>query len=214
MSTELLLLALLETIAMVVASSIAAVILGLPLGIALFATKPKQFWANKTVHFILSLIINVGRSIPFIILMIAIIPLTKLLTGSSIGMFAAMVPLSLAAAPFFARIVELALLEVPYGLIETGYALGANPLQIIIKILLPESMASMISGFTLTVVNLVGYSAMAGAIGAGGLGALAYNYGYLRFDTPVMLSTLVVLIILVQIIQGIGDYVVNKIFHR
>jgi D-methionine transport system permease protein len=214
MSTELLLFALLETIAMVVASSIAAVILGLPLGIALFATKPKQFWANKTVHFILSLIINVGRSIPFIILMIAIIPLTKLLTGSSIGMFAAMVPLSLAAAPFFARIVELALLEVPYGLIETGYALGANPLQIIIKILLPESMASMISGFTLTVVNLVGYSAMAGAIGAGGLGALAYNYGYLRFDTPVMLSTLVVLIILVQIIQGIGDYVVNKIFHR
>ncbi|MFO1257470.1 MAG: methionine ABC transporter permease [Gammaproteobacteria bacterium] len=206
--------AFLETIAMVLASSLAAVILGLPLGVAIFATKPKQFWENKLIHFSLSFLVNIGRSIPFIILMIAIIPLTRLITGTSIGMVAAMVPLSLAATPFFARIVELALLEVPYGLIETGYALGATPLQIISKILIPESLASILAGLTLTIINLIGYSAMAGAIGGGGLGTLAYNYGYLRFDTPLMLSTLVILIILVQIIQGIGDYAVNKIFRR
>lgn len=206
--------AFIETIAMVLVSSLASVILGLPLGIAIFATKPKQFWENKLIHFSLSFLVNIGRSIPFIILMIAIIPFTRLITGSSIGMVAAMVPLALAATPFFARIVELALLEVPYGLIETGYALGATPLQIITKILIPESLASILAGLTLTIINLVGYSAMAGAIGGGGLGTLAYNYGYLRFDTSLMLSTLVILIILVQIIQGIGDYVVNKIFHR
>lgn len=213
MSTDLF-QAFLETIAMVLVSSLAAVIMGLPLGIALFATKPKQFWENKLIHFCLSFFVNIGRSIPFIILMIAIIPFTRLITGTSIGMIAAMVPLSLAATPFFARIVELALLEVPYGLTEAGYALGATPLQIITKILIPESLASILAGLTLTIINLIGYSAMAGAIGGGGLGTLAYNYGYLRFDTPLMLSTLVILIILVQIIQGIGDYVVNKIFRR
>ena len=203
-----------ETLGMVAVSSLAVGILGLPLGVLVYATRPNQFWENRWLNRALSLLINVTRSVPFIILMIAIIPFTKLITGTSIGVVAAMVPLSIAAMPFFARVVELALLEVPKGLIEMGHALGATPIQIITKILIPEASRSMLSGFTLTVINLVGYSAMAGAIGGGGLGTLAYNYGYLRFDTPVMLATLVVLIILVQIIQGIGDHVVNKILHH
>ena len=207
---EKLLTATVETLLMVSVSGLATFIIGTPLGILLYATQSEHLSPQPQLYKLLSFIINVGRSIPFIILMIAIIPFTKWLTGSSIGLFAAMVPLSVAAIPFFARVVELALIEVPRGLIEMGHSLGATSLQIVINIILPESLSSILRGYTLTLINLVSYSAMDGAIGGGGLGTLAYNYGYLRFDTPIMLATLVVLVVLVQCLQGMGNYVVKK----
>jgi D-methionine transport system permease protein len=206
--------ALLETIEMVTLASLFATLIGLPLGILLNMTRKGKLLANQPLYYLLSIVINATRSIPFIILMLAMIPLTRLIVGTSIGLYAAVVPLTFAAIPFFARVVETALNEVPAGLIEAAQAMGASPRQIIQKVLVPEAWPGIISGLTLTVVNLVGYSAMAGAIGGGGLGSLAYHYGYQRFDSVVMFSTVIILIILVQIIQSVGDYVVHKMLSR
>ncbi len=199
---------------MVFFSGFFAAILGLPLGIALSLTKKGQLWENKFSHIVLGALVNATRSIPFIILMIAIIPLTRWIAGSSIQVKALIVPLTLAAIPFFARTVELAINDVPTGLLEAAKAMGATPFQIIAKVLLPESMSGIVSGLTLTLVNLVGFSAMAGFNGSGGLGKLAIDYGFYRYNTEVVLITVIIMIALVQIIQSVGDYVANKILSH
>lgn len=199
-----------QTIYMVFCSSLIGILFGLITGIILFATKPGQFWQNKMINNILGLIVNITRSVPFIILLVALIPLTRLLVGTTIGTNAAIVPLAIAAIPFYARIVENALSEVSHGLIEAAHAMGASPLQIIHKVLLPESLSVLIKGGTLTVIGLIGYSAMAGAVGGGGLGELAINYGYERFNTVVMIETVAILVIIVQLIQWLGDYLAKN----
>lgn len=204
----------LETTYMVCVSTIIASIIGIPLGILLFATNHQGLLANKPSYLSLNMITNAVRSIPYIILMIAIIPLTRLIVGTSIGTNAAIVSLTLAAIPFIARICETALSEVPHGLIEAGHSMGATPIQIIRLFLIPEAMPAMVSGLTLTMINLVGYSAMAGAIGGGGLGDLAIRYGYQRFNLTVMILTIMVLIVMVQVIQTIGDKLAQKFDHR
>lgn len=207
---SLLLSASLATIYMVVVSSLIATLVGLPLGIILYITRKGNILEHRTTHQVLAAIVNITRSIPFIILMIAVIPFTRLLIGTSIGTNAAIVPLSLAAMPFIARIVENALLEVNKGLIEAATAMGATSWQIIIKILIPEAMPGIINGLTLTIISLIGYSAMAGAVGGGGLGDLAIRYGYQRFDVGMMVMTIIVMVVLVQVIQWAGDSLTKK----
>lgn len=197
--------ATLQTIYMVFVSSVIATLVGLPWGVVLYTSRKGNILAHPLLYQVLAAIVNVTRSIPFIILMIAVIPFTRFLVGSSIGTNAAIVPLSLCAMPFIARVVENALLEVDTGLIEAATAMGATAWQIVRKILVPEALPSIINGLTLTVVSLIGYSAMAGAVGGGGLGDLAIRYGYQRFDTSVMLMTIVVMIVLVQVMQFAGD---------
>jgi D-methionine transport system permease protein len=199
---------------MVFFSGFFALLGGLPIGVVLSLTKHGKLWENKLVHGVLGMIVNATRSIPFIILMIAIIPLTRFIAGSSIQVKALIVPLTLAAIPFFARTVEIALNEVPIGLIEAAKAMGATPFQIIRKVLLPESMSGIVSGLTLTLVNLVGFSAMAGFNGSGGLGKLAIDYGFYRYNTEVVLITVIIMIALVQCIQSVGDYVSHKILSH
>lgn len=194
-----------ETIYMVLVSSMIAIAGGIPLGIILLTTRRGGILHNVLLHRSLGFVIDLVRAIPFIILLLAVIPLTRLIVGTSIGTPAAIVPLSIGAIPFVARIVESALAEVDSGLIEAGHSMGATPWQIIYKILLSEARAPIIRGITITIVSLVGYSAMAGAVGGGGLGSLAINYGYNRFDFGVLLVTIVVLVILVYIIQWSGD---------
>lgn len=206
--------AIIETCIMVFFSGLFAAILGLPLGIALSLTRRGQLFDNRIVHFILGMLVNATRSIPFIILMIAIIPLTRWIAGSSIQVKALIVPLTLAAIPFFARTVELAINDVSIGLVEAAKSMGATPFQIIRKVLLPESLSGIVSGLTLTLVNLVGFSAMAGFNGSGGLGKLAIDYGFYRYNTEVVLITVIIMIALVQIIQSVGDYVAHKIFSH
>lgn len=206
-----LLIATSETLYMVCVSTLIALILGLPLGTLLYSSrfiKPMPF-----LNTAISALINVFRSIPFIILLVAIIPFTRLLVGTSIGMNAAIVPLSLGAIPFFARLVNTMYQDLTPGLIETGYSMGANSLQIITRILLPEALPAIINAITLTAITLVNYSAMAGTVGAGGLGTLAINYGYQRFDATVMLATVLVLIIIVQLIQTFGDRIARYYTH-
>lgn len=202
-----------ETIVMVLVSGVSACILGLPVGIYLFVSREDGIKPNAVLNRICNLIVNAWRSIPFIILLVAIIPLTRFLVGSSIGMAAAIVPLIMAAVPFFARLVDNALQEVQQGLIEAGQAMGATPKQIICKILLPEILPSLINAFTLMLVTLVGYSAMAGTVGGGGLGDLAIQYGYQRFDISIMLITVAILIVFVQVLQFIGDWFANWMNH-
>lgn len=204
--------AFIETCTMVFFSGLFAAIGGLPLGILLSLSRQGQLLENKSLHWTLGAIINATRSIPFIILMIAVIPLTRFLAGSSIQVKALIVPLTLAAIPFFARTVEIALNELPRGLVEAAKAMGATPLQIIYKVLLPEAMSGIVGGLTLTLVNLVGFSAMAGFNGSGGLGKLAIDYGFYRYDTEIVLITVVIMIVLVQCLQSVGDYVQRKIF--
>lgn len=203
-----------QTLEMVLVSTIIAVICGLPLGVLLLVTRKHNFFEGIAINRVLSILVNAVRSIPFIILMVAITPLTQILVGSSIGTVAAMVPLTIAAIPFFARVVESALSEVPYGLIEASLAMGAAPLQIIAKVLIPESMPGIVRGITLMLITLVGYSAMAGAIGGGGLGDLAIRYGYQRFETDVMIVTVVVLIVIVQAVQLLGDWIAKRLSHH
>lgn len=200
-----------QTFYMVIASGIIASIIGVPLGICLEVSKKNHILANKSCHRLLDIIVNIGRSIPFIILMIAIIPFTRLVVGTSIGTTAAIVPLSVGAIPFIARLTETALMEVPKSLIEAALAMGATPLQIIIKFLLCETWPSIINGITITLIALVGYSAMAGTIGGGGLGDLAIRYGYQRFQTNIMIITVVILIIMVQLLQIAGDMLSKKL---
>lgn len=210
MTLFLLLNATLATLYMVMASTVIAIALGMPLGIALYITRKGNIAEHPRLYQLLASLVNITRSIPFVILMIAVIPFTRLLVGTSIGTQAAIVPLSLAATPFIARIVENALLEVHYGLIEAAIAMGATTFQIITKILLPESLPALINGLTLTVISLIGYSAMAGAVGGGGLGDVAIRYGHQRFDVTIMLLTLAIMILLVQGTQWAGDTLSRK----
>jgi len=202
-----------ETILMVLVSGTIAVLGGIPLGVILLTTRPGNILQNVLFHRGLSFVVNVLRAIPFIILLVALVPLTRLLVGSSIGTTAAMVPLSIGAIPFVARIVENALAEVSGGLIETGNSMGATPWQIIYKILLPEARPSIVQGISVTWISLVGYSAMAGAVGGGGLGSLAINYGYQRFNVPILFTAVVVLILLVYAIQHAGDWLARHWEH-
>lgn len=198
-----LLLATGQTLYMVLASTIFAVLIGLPLGTLLFSST--HIKPNKRLSRVLAAIINISRSIPFIILLVALIPFTRFIVGTSIGIHAAMVPLTLGAAPFFARLVDNAYQSLPKGLIETGFSMGANLRQMVRYLLLPEATPQLIHAITVTAVTLVNYSAMAGTVGGGGLGDLAIRYGYQRFDMTVMLSTIVILIIMVQLLQILGD---------
>ncbi|MBF0597062.1 methionine ABC transporter permease MetI [Faecalibacter rhinopitheci] len=203
-----------ETIVMTFVAGFFGFVIGLPLGIILFLTRKGQFLENKIVNQALSFFVNVFRSIPFIILIVWMIPFTRAIVGSSIGMAAALVPLSVGAAPFIARLVENSLLEIPEGLIEAARAMGAKPMQIIMKVLLPEALPSLINAATITLITLVGYSAMGGAVGAGGLGQIGYQYGYVGYDTLVMNVVLILLIIIVFIIQFAGDFLSKKFNHK
>ncbi|MDR1021358.1 MAG: ABC transporter permease [Synergistaceae bacterium] len=203
--TALLARGLVDTLYMVGVSSAISFLLGLPLGVILSITAPDGILANRPLYSALSLLVNIGRSIPFIILMVAIIPVTRFLIGTSIGTDAAIVPLSASAIPFVGRVVESALREIDDGIIEAALSMGATPFEIIRKVLLPEALPAIISGLTLTVINLIGYSAMAGAIGGGGLGDIAIRYGYQRFMPDVMLATVIALVLMVQLFQFAGD---------
>lgn len=207
--------ATIETLWMVIPSSLGAAVLGLPLGVLLTISGPGQVAENRLLHRSLGWLVNAGRSFPFIILLVALIPFTRHLVGTTIGTTAAIVPLTISAIPFVARLIESALLEVDPGLVEAALAMGASPVQVIYKVLLPEALPSLVLGWTLTVIALIGYSAMAGAIGGGGLGDLAIRYGYMRFQTDVMIATVAVLVILVQAVQLAGDAVSRYLYsHR
>lgn len=205
---------LLETLVMVGVSGGIGALFGIPLGVILILTDRGGILQNLPVNRVLGLLINAARSTPFIILMVAIIPFTRLVAGTSIGTAAAIVPLTIAAIPFIARLVETALREVPSGLIEAADAMGATPLQIVVKVLLPEALPGIIAGLTITLVSLIGYSAMAGAVGGGGLGDIGIRYGYQRFLPEVMLAVVLVLIVFVQGVQSAGDRLVRKLSHR
>lgn len=201
-----------ETLYMVAISTLFAILLGLPLGTLLYSAKAIR--PNPKLHKALSAFINTTRSIPFIILLVAIIPFTRLIVGTSIGMNAAIVPLTLGATPFFARLIDNVYQALPKGLIETGYSMGASTRQIIFYILLPEARAGIIHAITVTAITLINYSAMAGTVGAGGLGTLAINHGYQRFDAGIMISTVIVLIVMVQLLQMLGDYLAQRFSHH
>lgn len=203
-----------ETIYMVVVSMAIASAIGVPLGVLLHTTAKGQILENIFINQTIGSVVNAVRSIPFIILMVAIIPLTRFLVGSAIGTTAAIVPLVIASIPFIGRQVETSLKEVPSGLVEAALAMGATPAQIITKVLLPEAMPGIVSQLTTVIIALVGESAMAGAIGGGGLGDLAIRYGYQRFRPEVMLATVVVLIVLVQLVQFVGNTLAKKLDKR
>ena len=211
---ELLFKALGETLTMVLVSGAIGLALGIPLGVVLFISKPGQIKEHALLNKALGTVVNIGRSIPFIILIVSIIPLTRLLVGTSIGTMAAVVPLAIGATPFIARLVEGALMEIPSGLVEAARAMGASPLQIIVKVMLPEALPGIINGITITLVTLGGYSAMAGAVGGGGLGDVGIRYGYQRFDGTVMLVVVAILVLLVQIIQSVGERLVRATDHK
>lgn len=203
-----------QTLIMIGISLGVALVIGLPLGILLFITDRGLFWENRPVNSVIGFVVNIVRSIPFIILLVALIPLTQLITGTTIGPVAASVSLSVAAIPFFARIVETALRDIDKGVIEAAIAVGATPWMIIKDVLLPEAKASLIQGITLTVISLIAYSAMAGVVGGGGIGDLAIRFGYYRYDNTIMIVTVVILIMLVQLIQQAGDFTAKKLDKR
>ncbi|EFB72690.1 D-methionine transport system permease protein metI [Providencia rustigianii] len=203
-----------DTIIMTFVSAILGFILGIPTGVLLYVTRRGQVMENTALYSVISAVVNVFRSIPFIILLVWISPFTKFIVGSAIGIEGAIVPLTVGAIPFIARMVENALLEVPSGLIEASRAMGATPLQIISKVLLPESLPGLINAATITLIMLVGYSAMGGAVGSGGLGQIAMQYGYYTYNPVVMNTVLVLLIVLVFIIQFTGEYLMKKVSHK
>lgn len=206
--------ATLETIYMVGASSAISILLGVPLGVLLLVTSKGYFFEHPNFYRILGTIVNALRSIPFIILMVAITPITKFLVGTSIGTTAVIVPLVIGTIPFTGRLVETSLRTVSTGLIEAATSMGASPWQIVRKVLLPEALPELIQNFTITVIVIIGCSAMAGAIGGGGLGDIAIRYGYMRFRLDMMISTVVILILMVQLVQFVGDYFTRKVDHR
>lgn len=201
-------LATLETLMMLGGSLLFTIVLGLPLGVLLFLTGPKQMFDQKGFYSILSLVTNILRSLPFIILLIVMIPFTVMITGTSLGVAGAIPPLVVGATPFFARLVETALREVDKGIIEATQAMGATTRQIIMSALLPEARPGILAAVTVTAITLVSYTAMAGVVGAGGLGDLAIRFGYQRFQTDVMVVTVVLLLVLVQVLQMVGDRLV------
>lgn len=206
--------ALIETLAMTGFSLLFSTLIGLPLGVLLVITRKGHLWENKILFNILNGVVNIFRSVPFIILMVAIVPLTRLIVGTSIGTAAAVVPLVFYAGPYIARLIENSLLEVDPGVIEAAEAMGATPNQIIFKFIVPEALSSLVLSLTIATVGLVGASAMAGAVGGGGLGDLAITYGYQRFDTVVMIITVTILVVLVQGLQSSGNLLSKKIRRR
>lgn len=208
---ELMIQGLGETLLMVALSSTLAVIFGIPLGVILVTTSEGHILENTFINKVLGMVVNVTRSIPFIILMVAIIPFTRLVAGTSIGTTAACVPLTLAAIPFLARLVETSIREISSGVIEAAQSMGASPFQIVRKVLLPEALPTIIDNITVLIVNLISYSAMAGAVGGGGLGDIAIRYGYQRFQADVMIVTIIILVVLVQLIQSLGDMISRKV---
>ena len=202
---KVLLPALGYTLSMVIQSTIYAIILGFVPAIILVITNPKGLHPNKPIYMVLDFIVNILRSFPFLILMIAIIPVTRFIVGTSIGTAAAIVPLSIGAAPFATRVIENALMEVDSGVIEAAKSFGCSTYQIIFKVMLKEALPSIVQGITLTIISIVGYSAMAGTIGGGGLGDVAMKYGYYRYQTDVMIYTVILLILVVQLFQSIGN---------
>ncbi|KDB09777.1 ABC-type transporter, integral membrane subunit [Burkholderia sp. lig30] len=203
-----------DTLWMVAASASVAALLGVPLAVILVTSAPGGIYERRGLNAVLGAFVNAFRSTPFIILLVALLPFTRLLIGTTIGVWAAVVPLSIAAIPFFARIAEVSLREVDRGLIEAALAMGAKRRHIVWHVLLPEALPGMLGGFTITVVALIGSTAMAGAVGAGGLGDLAIRYGYQRFDTTVMTTVIVILIALVSVVQFTGDRLVRVLTRR
>ena len=212
--TALLLEGTFDTFYMVFLATAISIIFGVPLGVILLITSKGYFYENTYFYNVLGTIVNALRSIPFIILMVAIIPLTKFLVGTSIGTTAAIVPLTVSTIPFLARLVETSLRTVPYGLVEAAQSMGTSPYKIIKKVLLPEALPELIQNFTLTVIVIIGCSAMAGTIGGGGLGDIAIRYGYQRFQVEIMIATVIILILMVQLTQVLGDYLTKKVDHR
>ena len=204
----------LETLYMVAVAALVGTLAGLPLGIFLATSGKGELFEAVTVNRVLGIVVNATRSTPFIILVVAIIPLTRLIAGTSIGTTAAIVPLSIAAAPFIARIVEAAVREVDQGLVEASLAMGASPLQIVRKVLIPEALPGLVLGVTLAIVSLLSNSAMVGAVGGGGLGDLGIRYGYQRFMPEVMLIVVIVLIVLVQTVQSLGETLARRVNRR
>lgn len=200
-----------ETLYMVFFSTVIAILIGGPIGVLLIISEKGGIWENLTLSQILSVIVNIGRSFPFSILIIFIMPLTSFIVGTSLGTTAAIVPLSIAAIPFMARVIETALKEVDKGIIEAAQSMGATTWQIIHKVLVPEAMPGIVLGITLTIINLIGYSAMAGMVGGGGLGKVADQYGYKSYNTPVMVATIILIVILVQSIQWLGNTIARAI---
>ena len=205
---------LLETIVMTFVSGFFGFVLGLPTGVLLFLTRQGQISENRALNRLISVFVNIFRSIPFIILIVWMIPFTRALVGTSIGVEAALVPLSIGAAPFIARMVENSLIEIPNGLIEAATAMGATPFQIVLKVLLPEALPSIVGAASITLITLVGYSAMGGAVGAGGLGQIGYQYGYVGYDITVMNTVLILLVTIVFLIQVSGNLISKKVDHR
>lgn len=209
---ELLLQGTWDTIVMTLVSTVFAYIIGIPLGVAVVLTDPKKgLLPNKAVNAVLGWIINIGRSIPFIILLVAIIPFTRLVVGTSLGVPGAIVPLVVSAAPFVGRMVEQSLAEVDASLVEAAQSFGATVWQIVIKVYLWESLPSLIRGFSITLITLLGYSAMAGTVGAGGLGDIAIRYGYQRYMVDMMIATIIILVVVVQVIQSVCDFAARKV---
>ena len=202
---DLLISGTIDTLIMVGVSALVAFLIGLPLAVILVSTSEHGIYPSKSINQSIGWVVNITRSIPFLILMVALIPITRFLVGTSYGVWAAVVPLTLAATPFFARIAEVSLREVDHGLIEAAQAIGCNRKQIIWHVLLPEALPGIVAGFTVTIVTMINSSAIAGAIGAGGLGDIAYRYGYQRFYMQIMLAVILVLVILVMLIQATGD---------
>lgn len=211
---QALLVSLGQTLTMTFVAGIISFVLGLPLGLVLVGTAPGGIWENRWVNKVLGAVVNAVRSLPFIILLVALIPLTRLIVGTSIGTTAAIVPLAISAIPYFGRVAEVALREVDRGLIDAVKAMGGTRWTIVREVLVPEALPSLVSGFTVTLVLLIGASAMAGAVGAGGLGDLAIRYGYQRFQTEVMIAVIIVLIVLVSLVQAIGDRIARLFDHR
>ncbi|MDD5367754.1 MAG: ABC transporter permease [Anaerolineaceae bacterium] len=204
----------LDTLYMVGVSTVFTIVFGLPLGIVLVVTDGNGLAPKPALNQILGAIVNAARSLPFIILLVVIIPFTRLVVGTTIGATAAIVPLAISAIPFFARVAETSLREVDHGLVEAAQAMGCTLWQIIGKVLVPEALPSLVLGVAISIISLIGYSAMAGAIGGGGLGDLAIRYGYQRFETDVMLATVVLLIVLVQGIQLLGNGIARRVSKR
>ncbi len=211
---DLLITGTIDTLLMVGVSAFVAFLIGLPLAITLVCSSEHGIYPSKAINHSLGWLVNITRSIPFLILMVALIPFTRFIVGTSYGVWAAVVPLTLAATPFFARIAEVSLREVDQGLIEAAQAMGCNRKQIIWHVLLPEALPSIVAGFTVTLVTMINSSAIAGAIGAGGLGDIAYRYGYQRFDMQIMLAVIVVLIVMVMFIQACGDTISQQLDKR
>lgn len=203
--------AFLQTLYMVLIPTVVASLIGFLIAIVLVITKDDGLRPNKTVNSVLGLVVNILRSFPFMILIVAMIPITRIIVGTSIGDTAALVPITVGSAPFIARLIENSLDEVDKGLIEAAKSFGATNTQIIFKVMLKEATPSIVSGVTLAIISILGYTAMAGAVGAGGLGNVALVYGYQQFDTNVMIFTVLALIIIVQLIQGIGDFIYKKL---